>query len=36
MKLQKISSGTEKVMDFAYNYNPSVLFSTGDDMTLSV
>jgi hypothetical protein len=36
MKLQKISSGTQKVMDFAFNYNPSVLFSTGDDMTLSV
>lgn len=36
MKLQKISTGTQKVMDFAYNYNPSVLFSTGNDMTLSV
>ncbi len=36
ISLQKISTGTQKVMDFSYNYNPSVLFSTGDDMTLSV
>ncbi len=36
MSLQRISTGVQKVMDFSYNYNPSVLFSTGDDMTLSV